>query len=151
MVFPSTILLAALISFATIFISTWIPARRASNISAIDAIRQTADVKLTGKNVKTSRLTRFIFGIEGDIALKNLKRNKGWYKTTIFSLVISIVLFLVVSQFTLNLKKSITLTEDGINNEIQLYVFSAVDRYSHSYYISFCYSKHSHALFRYQD
>lgn len=119
-VFPSTIILAVLISFATIFISTWIPARRASNVSAIDAIRQTMDLKLTGKEVKTSKLTRIIFGIEGDLALKNLKRNKGRYKTTIFSLVISIVLFLVVSQFTLNLKKSLILTQDGINFDIEV-------------------------------
>lgn len=117
-VFPSTIILAVLISFATILISTWIPAIRASNISAIDAIRQTMYVKLTGKEVKTSKLTRLIFGIEGDIALKNLKRNKGRYKTTIFSLVISIVLFLVVSQFTLDLKKSLSLAQDEINFDI---------------------------------
>lgn len=119
-VFPITIIIAALISAATIFISTYIPARRASNISAIDAIRQTADVKLTGKEVKTSKITRIIFGIEGDLALKNLKRNKGRYKTTIFSLVISIVLFLVVSQFTLNMKKSIIMIQDGINFDIMV-------------------------------
>ncbi|NLN64859.1 MAG: FtsX-like permease family protein [Clostridiaceae bacterium] len=119
-VFPSTIIIAVLISLSTIFISTWVPARRASNISAIDAIRQTADVKLTGKEVKTSKLTRSIFGIEADLALKNLKRYKGRYRTTIFSLVISIVLFLVVSQFTLNLKKSLILAQDGINFDIMI-------------------------------
>lgn len=70
MVFPITIIIAVLISFATIFISTYVPAKRASNISAIDAIRQTADVKLTGKEVKTSKFTRAVFGIEGDLALK---------------------------------------------------------------------------------
>ncbi len=118
--YPLTIVIAVLISAATIFISTFIPARRASNISAIDAIRQTADVKLTRKEIKTSGFTRFIFGIEGDIALKNLKRNKGRYKTTIFSLVISIVLFLVVSQFTQGLKKSLSLAQDGINFDIMV-------------------------------
>jgi putative ABC transport system permease protein len=112
--YPLTIVIAVLISAATIFISTFIPARRASNISAIDAIRQTADVKLTRKEIKTSGFTRFIFGIEGDIALKNLKRNKGRYKTTIFSLVISIVLFLVVSQFTQGLKKSLSLAQRSL-------------------------------------
>ncbi|MDD4297603.1 MAG: FtsX-like permease family protein, partial [Ruminiclostridium sp.] len=119
-VFPSTIIIAVLISAVTIFVSTYVPARRASNISAIDAIRQTADVKLTGKEVKTSRITRILFGIEGDLALKNLKRNRGRYKTTIFSLVISIVLFLVVSQFTINLKKSLSMSGDGINFDIMV-------------------------------
>ena len=122
-VFPITIIIAVLISFATIFISTYVPAKRASNISAIDAIRQTADVKLTGKEVKTSKFTRAVFGIEGDLALKNLKRNKGRYRTTIFSLVISIVLFLVISQFTVNLKKSLLMTQDGINFDILVSFF----------------------------
>ena len=82
-VFPITIIIAVLISFATIFISTYVPAKRASNISAIDAIRQTADVKLTGKEVKTSKFTRAVFGIEGDLALKNLKRTKGRYRKVV--------------------------------------------------------------------
>lgn len=115
---PSAILATILLSSATIFISSFIPAIRASNMSAIDAIRQTKDVKLTKRQVKTSRLTRFLFGIEGDLALKNLKRNKGRYKATIFSLVISIVLFLVVSQFTMLLKKSAELSSDGYNFDI---------------------------------
>lgn len=120
-VHPATILVTVLISVATIFISSYIPARRASNMSAIDAIRQTKDVKLTKRQVKTSRITRFIFGIEGDLALKNLKRNKGRYKATLFSLIISIVLFLVVSQFTQYLKKTAELTSDGINYDVAIY------------------------------
>ncbi|WP_243299186.1 ABC transporter permease [Bacillus litorisediminis] len=119
---PLSIILACLISIFTIFISAYIPAKRASKISAIDAIRQTADVKLTGKTVKTSRLIRKLFGIEAEIGLKNLKRNKRRYQATVFSLVISIVLFLAVSFFTDNLKKSAGLTQDGINFDIEVSV-----------------------------
>ena len=103
---PISILVACAVSLITIFISTYIPAKRASKISAIDAIRQTADVKLTGKAVKTSKLVRKLFGIEAEIGLKNLKRNKRRYQATVFSLVISIVLFLTVSFFTDQIKKS---------------------------------------------
>ncbi|MEM5595856.1 hypothetical protein AAHB53_05125 [Niallia circulans] len=46
---PYSILFSILISIVTIFISTYLPARKASKISAIDAIRQTQDIKLTGK------------------------------------------------------------------------------------------------------
>lgn len=119
-VLPSTILTAVLVSAVTIFISTYIPAKRASNVSAIDAIRQTADVKIKGREVKTSALTRKIFGIEGDLGLKNLKRNKGRYKATVVSLTISMVLFLTVSYFTSSIKKSYTLTQDGINFDIRV-------------------------------
>lgn len=111
---------ACVVSIATIFISTYLPAKRASKISAIDAIRQTEDVKLTGKAVKTSKIVRKIFGIEAEIGLKNLKRNKRRYQATVFSLVISIVLFLSVSFFTSNLKKSLSLSQDGANYDISI-------------------------------
>jgi len=117
---PTSILIACGVSALTIFISTYAPARRASKVSAIDAIRQTMDIKLTGKAVKTSRLVRKIFGIEAEIGLKNLKRNKRRYQATVFSLVISIVLFLAVSYFTDNLKKSVEMSQDGVNYDIQI-------------------------------
>src|SRR5690606_27664766 len=109
------------VSILTIFISTYLPAMKASRISAIDAIRQTTDVKLTRKAVKTSRLIRMLFGIVADIGLKNLKRNKRRYQATVFSLVISIVLFMAVSYFTDNLKKSLELSQDGVSYDIQVY------------------------------
>ncbi|WMT38798.1 ABC transporter permease [Paenibacillus sp. D2_2] len=89
-------------------------------MTAIEAIRQSADIKLTGKTVKTSRLVRAIFGIEAEIGLKNLKRNRRKYQATIFSLVISIILFLTVSYFTDNLKKSVELSQSGLNYDIEI-------------------------------
>ncbi|MNO45923.1 Macrolide export ATP-binding/permease protein MacB [compost metagenome] len=119
---PISLLIACVVSMLTIFISTYLPARRASKISAIDAIRQTTDVKLSGKMVKTSKLVRKLFGIEAEIGLKNLKRNKRRYQATVFSLVISIVLFLSVSSFTSNMRKSVELSQDGLNYDIQVYM-----------------------------
>jgi len=117
---PVSIAATCAVSLLTIFISTYIPAMKASRISAIDAIRQTADIKLTGKAVKTSKLVRRLFGIEAEIGLKNLKRNKRRYQSTVFSLIISIVLFLAVSYFTGNLQKSLQLSQDGINYDIEV-------------------------------
>ena len=117
---PLSLLIACLISILTIFISTYLPARKASKISAIDAIRQTQDIKLSGKTVKTSKLVRKIFGIEAEIGLKNVKRNKKRYKVTVFSLVISIVLYLSVSFFTNSISKSAELSQDGVNFDISV-------------------------------
>lgn len=117
---PLSILIACAVSMLTIFISTYSPAIKASKISAIDAIRQTSDVKLTGKAVKTSKFIRKLFGIEAEIGLKNLKRNKRRYQATVFSLVISIVLFLAVSFFTSSLTKSLVLSQDGVNYDIEV-------------------------------
>ena len=92
---PATAAFVALI----IFISAYLPARRAAATSPIEAIRLSADIEIKGKTVKTSRLTRRLFGIEGELALKNLKRNRRRYRTTVFSLFISIVLFISFSTF----------------------------------------------------
>ncbi len=117
---PMSILIACAVSILTIFISTYIPARRASKVAAIDAIRQTMDIKLTGKKVKTSKVVRKLFGMEAEIGLKNLKRNKRRYQATVFSLVISILLFLTVSFFTDNLRRSLNLTQNGVNYDISI-------------------------------
>lgn len=83
-----------------ILISAYIPAKRASSISPIEAIRLNTDINIKGKKLKTSKLTRLLFGFEGEIALKNLKRNRRRYRATVFSLFISIVLFISFSTFT---------------------------------------------------
>jgi putative ABC transport system permease protein len=102
------IVIAAALALVTILISASIPARRSKRISAMDAIRQTTDIKLTARKVKTSRLTRRLFGIEGDIALKNLKRNRRRYRSTVISLFISVVLFVSASAFSMYLKDSVS-------------------------------------------
>jgi putative ABC transport system permease protein len=123
-VYPSSLLTSVLVSSATILISTYIPARRASNISAIDAIRQVSDVKISRRQVHTSKITRKLFGIEGDLGLKNLKRNRTRYQATVFSLIISMLLFLVVCAFTQYLKKSLIMTQDGVNFDIEASIYA---------------------------
>lgn len=117
---PLSIVAAIVIAILTILISTYMPARRASRISAIDAIRQTEDIKLSRKQVKTSRLVRKIFGIEAEFGLKNLKRNKRRYHTTVFSLVISIILFLTVSFFGKQMIISSNVATSGLNYDIKI-------------------------------
>lgn len=124
---PMVVIISVAVSALTIFISTYLPARRASKVSPIDAIRQTGDVKLSKKSVKTSRLTRKLFGIEAEIGLKNLKRSKRRYKATIFSLAISIILFLTVSTFTGLLQQSLMLTSDGVNFDISVSQYGVGD------------------------
>ncbi|MBZ9622443.1 FtsX-like permease family protein [Clostridium sp. FP2] len=122
---PGAIVVAILLSIITILISAYIPAKRASKISPVDALRQSRDIKLTSRTLKTSKLTRLIFGFEAELGLKNLKRNSRRYKSTVFSLVISIVLFLSVSSLSLLSQKS---AESAVNNttyDINLYVTSS--------------------------
>ncbi|WP_130864344.1 ABC transporter permease [Bacilliculturomica massiliensis] len=127
LVSPGIIAAAVLLSALTIFISVYAPARRAAKVAPIDAIRQTTDVKLTGRTVRTSKLTAKIFGIEGDVALKNLKRNRRRYKATVFSLVISLVLFLSVSYFGDNLKRSYQMTTDDIEYDTHVNIYQGAE------------------------
>ncbi|WP_152656638.1 ABC transporter permease [Oceanobacillus sp. CFH 90083] len=121
---PTIFIIAIVVSLLTIMISAWIPAVRASKITAIDAIRQAKDVKLTKKKIKTNRFVQKLFGYEAEIALKNLKRNKKRYHVTVFSLMISIILFLSVGFFTNTLTKSYELQSEEQNYDISIQEYS---------------------------
>lgn len=97
----ASVIAAALLGMLTILISAWIPAKRASRVTAIEAIRQSQDIQVKAKQVKTSPLTRKLFGFEGEMALKNLKRSRRRYRSTVLSLAVSVVLFISASAFTL--------------------------------------------------
>ncbi|WFR58717.1 FtsX-like permease family protein [Anaerocolumna sp. AGMB13025] len=124
---------AILFSALLLLISAWFPAIRASKISPIDAIRQTQDVTIKGKNIKTLGITRKIFGFEADLGLKNIKRNKHRYYATLFSMIISIVLFLTASGFSAFINKSFTMSNVPINYDLTVSVYSGdkeeVNRY----------------------
>ncbi len=115
---------AVLFSILLLFISAWLPAKRASKITPIDAIRQTQDINIKKKNIKTSRLTRILFGFEAELGLKNLKRNKHRYYATLFSMIISIILFLTASGFSAFLKESFAMANAPIQYDISASVYS---------------------------
>lgn len=92
------ILISVVISGITIFLSCLIPAIKASRIPPIEAIRGTDDIKIKTRKIKTSKLTKKLFGIGGVIASKNLKRNRKKYRTTVVSLVVSISIFIALSS-----------------------------------------------------
>lgn len=86
-------------SALTILISSVIPARKASAITPIDAIRQRQEIKIKAKKVKSSKLVRKIFGYEGELANKNLKRNGRKSRVITASIALSVVLFLSCNYF----------------------------------------------------
>ncbi len=122
---PSTVIIAVALAAITILVSSWIPAVRAAKITPIDSIRQARDVKLTRRQVKTSRLTRWLFGFEGELALKNLKRNKKSYRVTIVSLILSFTLFLSVAGYVTMLQKAFFMTYNA--SDFDVYAYSRSD------------------------
>ncbi len=82
-----------------VFFSAFIPARRSSRVTPIVAIRENDDIKMPKRKLKTPKFITKLFGIEGELALKNMKRNKKKYRITVLSLFVSIVLFISFSAY----------------------------------------------------
>lgn len=92
-------LVAVLLGFVTIYLSALKSAYKASKVSPIDSIRNSSDIKIKAKKIKSPKLIGKIFGVGGDISYKNLKRNKKKYKTTVISIVVSVSIFIALSYF----------------------------------------------------
>lgn len=91
-----------LFSAATILLSAWIPAQRASRVSPIDAIRRSGEIQEGKPRPQgTSPLIRRVFGFEGELALRSLRRDRKKYLATVLSLTISIVLFVAFNSLML--------------------------------------------------
>ena len=93
------ILFSIILGLVTIILSARKSAKRASKISPINAIRNSEDIKIKNNKIKTPKLIKSIFGIGGLISYKNLKRSKKKYRTTVISIVVSIIVYLAVTGF----------------------------------------------------
>lgn len=116
---PVVIIFSIIVVLITIFISVIIPARVASKVSPLDAIKNSSDYKV-GK-VKDSKLVRLIFKTEGVLAYKNLRRNKKKFRITLFSLVISVVIFIAFSGFMTLFLKAEDVRVGQMNYDMYLY------------------------------
>ena len=110
-----------LISILTIFISCFVPSRKASKITPIDAIRQSNEVKLKAKRLKSPKIIRKILGYEGEIAYKNLKRNGRKSRVITGSIALSIILFLSCNYFCSMLTQANSLDMD-VPYQVQAFV-----------------------------
>lgn len=94
---PLAIIISILLCGITIYLSARKSARRAAKVSPIDAIRNSQDIK--AKKLKSPRAIKKLFGIGGEIAYKNLKRNKKKYRATVVSIVVSVSVFISMTAF----------------------------------------------------
>ena len=93
------LILAVILSIATIYFSATGSARRAAKVTPLEAIRNTKEIKIKSAKLKTPAIIGRICGIGGVISYKNIKRNKKKYRTTVTSIVICSVTFIVISYF----------------------------------------------------
>lgn len=93
------LILAVILSIATIYFSATGSARRAARVTPLEAIRNTKEIKIKSAKLKTPAVIGRIWGIGGVISYKNIKRNNKKYRTTVTSIVICSVTFIVISYF----------------------------------------------------
>jgi putative ABC transport system permease protein len=118
---PLVIGSTVLFSVATILLSAWIPARRASRVSPIDAIRQSGEIQEgVPLKLRTSLLIRRVFGFEGELALKSLQRDRKRYLTTLLSLMLSIILFVAFNALMLYTTATRSFASHAMNFDLQV-------------------------------
>lgn len=117
---PAAIAVAFAVALITVLISAWIPSKRATKVSAIDAIRLSRDISVRPREVKTTALTYKLFGLEGMIAGKHFKRSKKKYRATVVSLFLSTMLFISASSFCTYLTDAVSSTFQDSDYDIFL-------------------------------
>ena len=125
---PSAIIAASVISFVTVIISAYIPARKAIKINPIESVRQSNEIKIKRRSVKVSPLTQKLFGFEATLSSKNFKRNKRKYRTTVFSLFVSVVLFISASSLATYFTDIVEAESQDMNYDVAINVFNYEDR-----------------------
>lgn len=109
------------VGLISVYISALIPAFFAGKISPLVAISSRASITKDKIKRRKSRIIGKIFGFEGAMADKNIRRNRKRYRVTVFSIVISVVLFITFKAFM-----DMTLTVGNNPTEAQNIHFSVV-------------------------
>ena len=95
---PSIFAVTVLISFLTVIFSAWIPARKLSRMTPLEAIRNTGGLLL--KKTKHSQILSKFFGIKGELAGNALKAQKKHLRISTLSLLLSFLGFSIMICFT---------------------------------------------------
>jgi len=104
------LLLSIVLSIATVLLSAWLPARKASKIPAIDAIRGAGEVNVTSKRMRTGWMIGKLFGFEGTLAARSLKRSRRNFRATVIALSLSVALFITLASFVTQMNRLTNLT-----------------------------------------
>lgn len=93
-----SVFVTILITLLSTFISCIKPIKEAKKASPIEVIKQNNEISIKNKDIKISKGKSKLLGIEGEIAYKNIKRNKRKYRSTTISISIIMILVIIVSS-----------------------------------------------------
>ncbi len=94
---PLVLAVTLLLTVVTIWISAWMPARKLSKLTPLEAIKNTGELQLKRKR-KSPLLTCF-FGMEGELAGNALKAQRRALRTASLSLIFSFLAFTIMQSF----------------------------------------------------
>lgn len=110
-----------LLGLVVIYLSAISSARKASKVSPIESLRNSQDIKIKNKKLKTPKIIEKVFKTGGVLAYKNLKRSKKKYRTTVVSLAVSIFIFITMNSFLTNAFDLSGMYYTDYNHNIELY------------------------------
>jgi len=93
------LLLSIGVSLATVFLSAWLPAKKASEVSAINAIRGAGEVVIKNKKIRGGGVVQKVFKTEGTLARTFLKRSKKNFRATVIAMSFSVAIFMIAGSF----------------------------------------------------
>ncbi len=98
---PAVWALILLLSVLTVLISAWLPARKLSRLTPLEAIRQTGELQLPKQwnRIPTQNSFHSLFGMEGILARNALRAQKKALRTTSLSLTLAFLGFLLIQCF----------------------------------------------------
>lgn len=94
---PLVLLVSVFVTVVTIWISAWLPARKLSRLTPLEAIKNTGELQL--KRRKKSHLFTLLFGMEGELAAGALKAQRKALRTASLSLIFSFLAFTLMQSF----------------------------------------------------
>ena len=94
---PLILAATLLVAVATIWLSAWLPARKLSRLTPLEAIKNTGELQLRRR--KSSPILSLLFGVEGELAGNALKAQRKALRTASLSLLFSFMAFTMMQCF----------------------------------------------------
>lgn len=120
---PESVLIAVVAGYVAILLSALIPVHKVVRQPVLTSLRQNDMIKIKGRKLKTNRLVYKLFQFEGLLAVKTYKRNRKKYRTTIFSLFVSVVLFITAASFSNYMLQTVNESRDRSVADIECGIY----------------------------
>lgn len=129
--YPKILLVTVVLVAITIFLSIMGPARKAKKVSAVEAMKNNKEINIGKIKRRKGRIVGKIFGVEGSLAYKNIRRTPARFIITVIALTISLIMFNVFYGFLDYVKQTCVDVYGTVFYDAQLYKGSEDSPFTH--------------------